>query len=177
MKRPTNFTVTNFILQRALFFLALASVWYIRYDELKPFVSAPRFQLSDIPEGWLHTATAHFLPLFADAFWGAWVLAFLALVALLACDVILWQVFKYRRMQCLAFITPMAVTLHFIHEPLPNYIFLAAVLSAIAFVLFLLTYRKRYIKISFQSRPLLTVTNLLPYVLIGVTVVGILAEL
>ena len=179
MKRPTNFTVTNFILQRTLFFLSLVAVWSLKYAVLQPYLASSgggAWCAGDeacAPVRWLADAATMFAPLFDDAFCGSWALAFLSLVTLLASDVILWQLFKYRRMQCLAFVPATVVTLAYMPRPLPALVQWAAVLSLVALVLFVVTYRKRYIRLSFDSRRLLLVTNLLPYVLTVVTVAGV----
>lgn len=170
MKRPTNFTITNFILQRALFFLVLAGAWYTRFGSEGKAIA---FSTDSFRSEWMKTIAEPVLPLLNDTFFGPLTLAFLSLTILLACDVIIWQLFKYRRMQCLSFLPAAWITIQYVGSPCSYYLFWALLLSVVALVLFVITYKKRFITFSFDSKVLLFITNILPFVVIAIMALAI----
>lgn len=170
MKRPTNFTITNFILQRALFFLVLAGAWYTRFGSEGKAIA---FSTDSFRSEWMKTMAEPVLPLLNDSFFGPLTLAFLSLTILLACDVIIWQLFKYRRMQCLSFLPAAWITIQYVGSPCSYYLFWALLLSVVALVLFVITYKKRFITFSFDSKALLFITNILPFVVIAIMALAI----
>lgn len=170
MKRPTNFTITNFILQRALFFLVLAGAWYTRLGSEGKAIA---FSTDSFRSEWMKTIAEPVLPLLNDSFFGPLTLAFLSLTILLACDVIIWQLFKYRRMQCLSFLPAAWITIQYVGSPCSYYLFWALLLSVVALVLFVITYKKRFITFSFDSKALLFITNILPFAIIALTAIAI----
>lgn len=170
MKRPTNFTITNFILQRALFFLVLAGAWYTRFGSEGKAIA---FSTDSFRSEWMKTMAEPVLPLLNDSFFGPLTLAFLSLTILLACDVIIWQLFKYRRMQCLSFLPAAWITIQYVGSPCSYYLFWALLLSVVALVLFVITYKKRFITLSFDSKALLFITNILPFVVIAIMALAI----
>lgn len=170
MKRPTNFTITNFILQRALFFLVLAGAWYTRFGSEGKAIA---FSTDSFRSEWVKTMAEPVLPLLNDSFFGPLTLAFLSLTILLACDVIIWQLFKYRRMQCLSFLPAAWITIQYVGSPCSYYLFWALLLSVVALVLFVITYKKRFITFSFDSKVLLFITNILPFVVIAIMALAI----
>lgn len=166
----------NFIVQRAIFFIALMMLWYRLYpnilqsmEETAFWTDAPDMtkEMYHWPGDWAAIASNYMAQFFMDRFFGASIMALLATIVLLSSDVIIWQLFRCRRLQCLSFIPAVAVVLLFLNESmLTGYITVALWSMVTALIVFMCTFRRALRKVQFQSRPLLIITNLTPYLLL-----------
>lgn len=171
----------NFIMQRAIFFIVLMMLWYVCFpnillsmEENAFWTDAPDMTnvMYHLPADWAEIASNYLAQYFSIAFIGACVMAVLPTIVLLATDVIVWQLFRNRRLQCLSFIPAFVVAIMFMGDGmLTRYIQAAAIAMLIAAVLFLCTIKRWVFRFEFHSRPFLLLTNILPYVLIVIMAV------
>jgi len=171
----------NFIMQRAIFFIALLLVWYLCYpnilqnmEETAFWTDAPDLYniMYQWPKDWAEIASMYLAQYFIIHFIGAAIMALLPTIILLAFDVIIWQLFRNRRMQCLAFLPALLVVLLFLNDGmLTRYIQVVSAAIVLAMVVFVLTFKCKKLQLKYYSRWFLITGNVAPYVIILLMVV------
>lgn len=177
------FTIMNFIMQRTIFFIVLMTLWYTCYPQILQSIEENAFWIDapdmynvlyNLPSDWAAIASHYLAQFFIERFFGACIMALLPLIVLLSADVMIWQLFRNRRLQCLAFIPGVATALLFMHNGMLTQSIQAAVIAAIlAIVVLLCTIRHPLHKVTYFSRWYLVTTNVTPYILIAVMAIAI----
>lgn len=169
------FTIMNFIMQRAIFFIVLMMLWYTCYPGILRSIEERAFWIDSpdmynvmykLPADWAAIASHYLAQFFVEKYFGACIMALLPLIVVLATDVVLWQLFRNRRLQCLAFIPGIATVLLFMHNSMLTLQIQAAVIASfIALVALLCTISRPLHKVTYFSRWYLVATNVTPYIL------------
>lgn len=181
MKRPKAFTIMNFILQRALFFIVLLVLWNVCFPDILRSMEETAFW-ADAPDttnvmyhwpaDWAAIASNYLVQYFQIGFIGAVIMAILPMVMLLASDVNIWQFLRNRRMQWLAFIPAAITALLLSHDTtLARYLQIDAIAVAAALVVFILTFKNKKLRLDYHSRWFLIVGNVMPYIIIIATAI------
>lgn len=173
---PKASTIVNFIMQRAIFFIALMLLWYVCYpnvlrsmEETAFWTDAPDMcnVMYHWPADWAKILSNYLAQYFIIPFWGASLMALLPLVVLLCADVVIWQLFRCRRLQCFAFIPGVVVAGLFVADGTLSRMLTVDLIAVVcALIVTICTLWRPLYRVTFNSKFWLTVTNLTPYILL-----------